>query len=388
MGDVITRWWPVFATIAILPVANTAAVVFGEAIKAWLDRRIPDDLPLGAGAWIEGEAARLGYRDLRVIVTERSTNFFAPKRRIIHLDRDTYWKRDPLYWATAAHELGHARFAYEHPLASPLVDAIGVMRTILATFGLGLAFGNVMVAQPLIGNVAWSCLVVAFALRLLVLGEEAYASIYAFALVRRSGAVTRRRMFAVAVTLVLAWSTYLSITLSYAVMLARWSVLERAIGGGWTPSGGVTPIGYGIAGIATAVFVGAVIVRLRGQGRLGLERAIANLVIVWLMWDCGHPWPATLAVVPFGAALLPIMMLPSLVVVSPLRWLMRNLTGAHQTDELARDRAGGSHAIRHGNRVFDELLTRDRRRLSPSARLTELRFMFVLPLVIAFWLTG
>jgi hypothetical protein len=388
LGDFITRWWPVFATIAILPVANTVTVVFAEAIKAWLDRRIPDDLPLGAGAWIEGEAARLGYRDLRVIVTERSTNFFAPKRRIIHLDSATYWKRDPLYWATAAHELGHARFAYEHPVASPLVDAIGVMRTILASFGIGLAFGNVMVAQPLIGNLAWSCLVVAFALRLLVLGEEAYASIYAFGLVRRSGAVTPRRMVAVAVALVLAWSTYLSITLSYAVMLARWSLLERAIGGGWTPSGGVTAIGYGIAGIATAVFVVATIVRLRGQRRLALERAIANLVIVWLMWDCGHPWPAALAVVPFGSVLSSVMTLPSLIVVIPLRWLMRSITGADQTAELLRDRAGGSVAIRRGNRVFDELLAGDRRRLSPSARLGELRFVFVLPLVIAFWLAS
>ena len=377
-----------FATIAILPVANTVTVVFGEAIKAWLDRRIPDDLPLGAGPWIEGEAARLGYRNLRVIVTERSTNFFAPKRRIIHLDSHTYWKRDPLYWATAAHELGHARFAYEHPLASPLIDAIGVMRAILASFGVGLAFGNVMVAQPLIGNLAWSCLVVAFALRLLVLVEEAYASVYAFVLLRRSGAVTSRRMVAVVVTLVLAWSTYLSITLSYAVMLARWSVLERAIGGGWTPSGGVTPIGFGIAGIATAVFVVTSVIRLCGHRRHLLERAIANLVLVWLMWDCGHPWPAALAVVPFGALLSSMMMLPSLVVVSPLRWLMRNLTGAHQTDELVRDRARGSSAIRDGNRVFDELLTGDRRRLSPAARLTELRFAFVLPLVIAFWLTS
>ena len=377
-----------FATLAILPIATTLSVAIADAVSKWLDRRIPDDLPQTAGAWIQQQIERLGYHWLRVIVTEHSRSWFAPKSKVIHLAADTYYKRDPLYWAVAAHELGHARFAFRHPVAARLINAMGVMSKFLATFGFGLAFGNVMVAVPMIDHLAFACLVVALALRAAILVEEAIASVFACAFVRDTGLVTPGPMRAVALSLALAWNTYFTHILGYAAMLSRWSVLGRAIGGGWTPSGGVTPIGYGVAGIATVVFVVALYVRYRGGRRLLLERTIANIAIVWLMWDCGHPWLAALAVVPFGTVLAWLASLPALALVMPLERLLRNLTGVHKTDELAHDRSRGGEAIKMGNRVLEALMTRDRKVLSLPERLAELDALLVLPLVILFWLTS
>ena len=377
-----------FATIAIFPIANTVAVTIADAIRAWLDRRIPDDLPLTAGAWIEREIARLGYISLRVIVTERSRNWFAPDRRVIHLAATTYCKRDPLYWGVAAHELGHARFAFLHPVLASLFNAILVMRSVLAMVGVGLAFGNVMVAVPMIGHVAFACLVVAVALHLVVLVEEAYASIFAYGLVRRSGVVPPRRMIAVAIVLMLAWNTYLTSVAAYVAMLSRWALVTRAIGGGWIPSAGVTALGYGVAGAATLALVVAVATRVAGHRRFALTRVIAHVAILWIMWDSGHPWATPLAVVPFAAFLGLLASLPSFAIVTPLGWLLRNVTGVHASDELAAERSRIGDAIKRGNRVYDELTTRDRRRLSLRERLAELDALLVLPLVILFWLTS
>lgn len=107
----VREWWSYFVLVSL---AGLLEAFVGEAYKRVRDRvdeRLPDDLDLGAGQWLE-ERIEAGNLPIRLLVdpnaTDDAIDAYIPNAKTIVLSAQCFDKRDPSYWAVAAHELGHA----------------------------------------------------------------------------------------------------------------------------------------------------------------------------------------------------------------------------------------------------------------------------------------
>ena len=367
---------------------NVLAHAWHGIVIGLLDRWIADDLPLTAGEWLEHQLRARGLDGrLRVVTSEARTNGYAPWERVIHLSETTYFKRDPLYWAIAAHELGHARFELDHPRAARAVRAKWP-RKLATAVGFGLLFGNILFARHDADRVAFACLAAALALSVLPLVEEAVASTYAFAALRASKALTRGHVASALVLLIAAFLTYATLFAGYAYLMTRWDEVERVTGDGRAPSGGLTLVGK-LAMIGWTLVFAVRLLAMLGRRRASLARVLtwfAAPSIVWLAWDAGrsggYQWCVLLAFVVFADWLVFFVMLPGTIVYVPLRALASRLGGGvDRTEALMTARAAGRVTVLEGNRWWKELK-------SPTTATDALvRFapLLALPLLVAFW---
>jgi hypothetical protein len=157
---ILVTWWPVCALLHVPRLAQLLAVAIALRTKATLDHQIPDELPMTAGEWLTGRLAEIGY-PIGTIVTDKPGNCYRPASRLIQLSEETHFKADPVYWATAAHELGHARLRTELPIIGWLRTTAIWAGTGLVATGIGLAFGRVLYGLPRAGEFAFGCFAVA-----------------------------------------------------------------------------------------------------------------------------------------------------------------------------------------------------------------------------------
>jgi Zn-dependent membrane protease YugP len=176
-------------------------------IKQRVDDAVPDHLPMGGGEWLRG----IVPADVRVLVgshADAHADAYMPGARVIILSREVYRKRDASFWAVAAHELGHA-YVYRsswivHALLSlgRIVVAVG---TALSTF---LIFANVLYARPDVDALAFALLHASLLGYVVVLIDEALASVIGALVLSRDARVNRRDMVGAITRLLAAFMTY------------------------------------------------------------------------------------------------------------------------------------------------------------------------------------
>jgi len=402
---ILQLWWPVLVLLHLPLLVNTIAVTVFRRISHGHDWELPDDLPQTAGEWLRDRGV---VRGLRVIVTddENDGDGFHPSHRVIQLSHVTHFKSDPVYWAIAAHELGHARFHAEHPLLGTLSRVAGWMKQVFLMIGGSVAIGNVLYARPRALEIAFALLAGSLILRTLELFEEAYASWLAYAELRRHAHLTPIHLRAVRRSLLGALGTYISLVVTGAFLLSQWSIVERITGTGRLGElGELTTLGWVIvivlcaSGLAYAAYH-LISVRLRADATSDMPRITETVVaLVWrlllilllvLVWniESSSTWATWViaAFVALGNLPVALLMVPLSIPAHRLaRAISRRFSGlGHEpSDELAASQETGKPLIADGKQALLEISEYQVNNPSGRQRAFDLLRLAYLPLIVA-----
>src|SRR5688500_17823114 len=231
MVQFFATWWPIVVLLALPTLVRR--IMSGVISRAFLrlDKSHPDDLPQTAGEWLADEVKRIGmdYK-IRTMVTDEkakfSTDAFHPLDNVIQLSADTHFKRDPMHWAIAAHELGHARFHHALPRFARFTVLARFVQRMTLWVACGLLVGNLAFALPHITNLALLLFSIVATLALVKLVDEMAASIFAMESLRKSPVYSWSHLRSARIMLTLAYSTYLVSFLSNALLLTQWHRVE------------------------------------------------------------------------------------------------------------------------------------------------------------------
>ena len=349
-------------------------------VKKRIDDNTPDDLPIGAGAWLEEYNAE-HYVGLRVYAGAPGTSHvdaYVPSANVITLSREVYVKNDPSFWAVAAHELGHALVYRSTPLVSvplQLGRVVIVSATSLATV---LIFANVLYARRDLDAIAFSLLYTSLGGYALLLVDEALATVVGLRILDRDPRIDRRGMIAACAALAAAYLTYVAGFAAQVLLIEQRGFViaqvERhrhfVVG---SPLGIVRWVALVVFGVALAIFALLALARsLRSRkdaspAELEKRRALAYVTetgrgllacaIVALVYDqparylpimCAagvlgsRLFVTTVSTVflrvasGIGGLLVTIVTLPFLIVIGVGRSKNRRETGATITSPLAR----------------------------------------------------
>lgn len=407
MLDILRTWWPVFALLYVPQLAQAFAIAFWKRTRSRLDHQIPDELPMTAGEWLAERLAQLGH-PFGAIVSDQRRNAYLPDDRLIQLSDEVHFKADPVYWATAAHELGHARLRARLPIIGTLRTAASWASYAGAAAGVGLTFGRVLYALPRAGELAFGCFAVAVAVRIFVLLDEALASILAYRELRASDAIDFVHLRAIRRALAAAFATYLVTFVAYALLLGCWPLIDALAGAHGAPARGLTRLGWTVAAIVSIVCIVKIIAQLMRMfaprevaGELprwgwivlgGAVRGSPILVLLWLTWDhradVAYAWCATLAFCASGRVWLGLVHLPFLIPHSFLTVFVQKLEGPglDRTSRYLRARQQGADLVRAGNQRLERIAARKHVHPPWMDRLTALAMLGYVPLLVAFWL--
>jgi Zn-dependent membrane protease YugP len=405
--DILVTWWPVFALLYVPHLAQALAIAFWKRTRSRLDHQIPDELPMTAGEWLAERLAQLGH-PFGAIVSDQPRNAYRPDDRLIQLSDEVHFKADPVYWATAAHELGHARLRAALPIIGYLRTAASWASFGGAAAGVGLTFGRVLYALPRAGELAFGCFAIAAGVRIFVLLDEALASILAYRELRASDAIDFVHLRAIRRALAAAFATYVVTFAVYALLLRCWPLIDALAGAHGAPTRGLTSLGWTVAAIVSLGCVVAIVAQLvrmfaprevagvLGRGRwwglVAIVRTSPMLVLLWLTWDhradVAYAWCATLAFCASGRAWLGILHLPFLLPHSFLAALVKRLEGRglDRTSRYLRARQEGAHLVRAGNQRLERIAERQHAQPAWPDRLAALARLGYVPLLVAFWL--
>ncbi len=376
-----------------------------------LDESHPDDMPLTAGEWLAREIDRLGLRRrVRTVVTDRgaklSLDAYHPFQGVIQLSAETHFKRDPMHWAIAAHELGHAQLHIAWPrLGRVTIAALFLKRTLIAT-AVALVIGNVAFALPHVTDAALVLFAACIALHGFVLGDELVASVYAMDLLRRTPGFGPSHVRSARRMLALAFSTYAVGFLARALLLTQWPlVVELTRDPMVPPLATLTTSGTVLAAALSIVLVVAALTRVlvklvKLPDRVLLVGAVAMLLarpalvaLLLLVWnthaDPGFAWWVMLALIPVQgyfvfALMLPMALLDVLVLDRLTRRWVVDIT--HRTTQLLRDYEAGRAQRRVGNLAIAELFEKAQTSPPLEHRLLQVLHLSYIPLLIAVWL--
>lgn len=301
-------------------------------IRKRVDDAIPDHLPIGGGEWLRDRAELEG---VRVLIGPRNhdTGSYIPSSNTIVISPDVDEKRDASFWATAAHELGHALF-YRSSIVIRFVFMLGrVVSMAGATVGTFLVFANVLYARADINALAFHCLEASLAGLLLVLVDEAVASLIAMRLLWRDERLDRRDIVGAITSLTAGYMTYVGFFVGQLIV-----VLQRDFVVGLverhrhftpaSPMGGVRLGAVAVLGVLLTVW--AIHGAIRGAKRdkafdveqvksaegsrtlHELGRGLLGIVVVWLVWDQPGAVVPIVSVVGLLGSRLPLEILASL----------------------------------------------------------------------------
>jgi Zn-dependent membrane protease YugP len=409
--DLLRTWWPVLLLVYLPSLVRTIMRVAITRSLRRLDESHPDDMPLTAGEWLAREIDQLRLRwRVRTVVTDddskRSFDAYYPFHGVIQLSAETHFKRDPMHWAIAAHELGHARFHITWPRVGRVtIAALYIKRTLIAT-AVALVLGNVAFALPHVTDVALVMLAVCVALHGFVLGDELIASLYAMEMLRATPGFGPSHVRSARRMLALAFSTYAIAFLSRALLLTQWPlVVELTRDAMVPPLAALTTLGTVLAAVLSLVLVVASLTRVLGEivrlpdrvMNIGVTAILltkpavcALLLLVWnTSADPTFVWCVMLALIPVQAYFVVALMLPlGLLDVFLLdRWAKKWVVDiTHRTAQLARDYEAGKAERKVGNRTIAELIERAQLLPPLEHRLLQVLHFSSLPLLIAFWL--
>jgi Zn-dependent membrane protease YugP len=409
--DLLRTWWPVLLLVYVPSLVRTVMRIAITRSLRRLDESHPDDMPLTAGEWLAREIDRLGLRwRVRTVVTDfdakLSMDAYYPFQGVIQLSPETHFKRDPMHWAIAAHELGHARFHIALPgLGRLTIAALFIKRTLVAA-AVALVIGNVAFALPHVTDAALVMFAACVVLHGFVLGDELIASVYAMDMLRATPGFGRSHMRSARRMLAIAFSTYAVGFLSRALLLAQWPLVVALTRDAMVPPlATLTTLGTVLAAALSAVLAVAALTRVLARFVRVPDRALtagvvamllakpalfALLLLVWnTQADPRFAGWVMLALLPvqsyFVLALMLPMILVDLLVLDRFRkkWVV-DIT--HRTAELLRDYNAGKAQRRVGNLAIAELLERAQTSPPLEHRVLQVLHLSYVPLLIAIWL--
>jgi Zn-dependent membrane protease YugP len=203
-------WSPFVALVLAGWLLRTTVERIYQAVKVRLDRWYFDDLPVGGGEWLEDQARDRGL-SLRVFAAgsnDKDIDAYYPSARTILLSQEVYYKCDPSFWAVAAHELGHAIVHARGVVVHGALLGARILSRSFTEIGTFLIFANVLYAVHEIDAVAFALLTASAWLFVLVLVDEAAASIIAIRILARDRRVRRRGLLFACIRLLAAFMTY------------------------------------------------------------------------------------------------------------------------------------------------------------------------------------
>ena len=380
MFELLLAYWPVLLLLYAPRLAQLVAVVLANRTKSALDHRIPDDLPETAGEWLDRELARLAI-GVEAVVTDKHEDAYRPLDKLIQLRDTTSFKADPVYWATAAHELGHAHNRVRYPLVGTLRSHAALLTIPLLAAGVAFLAGHVLYAIPLTGTVAFACFAAASALGVFVLVDEALASVYAYRALRANNAIDFGHLRAIRAVLVTSFATYFVTWASYALLLTQWSLLEtlaRPIA-----HAELTTLGWIFAAVLSAASVAALAVK---QGTLRWVPITLLVLLVWDVVDPAYTWCVLAALAASWRVWDRVAHLPAALPYGVMEVLLRRFEGrgVDKTAAYLVKRERGRRAVASGNRMIEHL--RERWRYSEWAQVSSFARFGYLPLLVAIWL--
>ena len=376
-----------------------------------LDESHPDDMPLTAGEWLARAIERLGLQGrVRTVVTDDdaklSLDAYHPFQGVIQLSAETHFKRDPMHWAIAAHELGHARFHIDWPrLGRATIAALFLKRTLIA-IAVALLIVNVAFALPHVTDLALVLFAACVTLHGFVLGDELAASMYAMDMLRATPGFGPSHVRSARRMLALAFSTYAIGFLSRALLLTQWPlVMELTRDAMVPPLATLTAFGTVLAVALSIVLAVAALTRVlvrffKLPDRVLMAGAVATLLVkpaliglLLLVWNT-HAGPGfagwvMLALLPVQSYFVLALMMPMIVVdlfaISRFakRWVV-DIT--HRTTQLLRDYEAGKALRKSGNLAIAELLEKAQTSPPLEHRLLQVLHISYVPLLIALWL--
>jgi Zn-dependent membrane protease YugP len=410
--DLLRTWWPLLLLVYVPTlVAKVTRVVFTRSLRR-LDKSHADDLPLTAGEWLATELERLGlHRRVRTMVTDQdaklSIDGYHPFQGVIQLSAETHFKRDPMHWAIAAHELGHARFHLSWPVLGRVMIAMLYVKHVAISLAVALVIGNVAFALPHVTNLALLLFVLGVVLHLFVLLDEIVASVLAMQSLRASPMFAWSHMRSARRLLTIAFSTYLVGFLARTLLLTQWPLVEQLTRDALVPPVmTLTTLGLVLAALLSVVLVisllAAILVRvvkppdwlLAINGGVTMLANLATFLLLLLVWNVGtsahHAYWVMLAVIPVqGLFVFPLMvpmtLLDNLVLDRFVKKWIVEIT--HRTSEFWRDHEAGSAQRKVGNVLIRDLLAKTQTSPPLERRVVQVLQLSFLPLLIAFWLS-
>lgn len=211
LTGLLRDWAPLIGLVALGLILRVVISSAYRLAKRRLDRAHPDDLPLHAGQWLEEEVERRGI-DVRVLVSstnEEGVDAFLPSAGSVLLSHQTYYKKDPSFWAVAAHELGHV-LTYRRASWVPVVlEGARIVGISAASVANAMILANIMFASAAINRLAFALASAGLVMFVVVLLDELAASIVAVGILRRDARVDARGMRGARAALAAAFMTYL-----------------------------------------------------------------------------------------------------------------------------------------------------------------------------------
>ncbi|MFK7931492.1 MAG: zinc metallopeptidase [Myxococcota bacterium] len=402
------RW--LILLLAALPFLLTSAVstLFVVVHQAVSGRR-PDELPISTGEWVQDALHAQGLTDVQVGPTpafSAGMDAFWPNTKYIALKPKTLHRKDPVYWAIGAHELGHALHAKGAVSASvfPAARAMSLMSTQLLTAALVAAF---FTGSYWVLSVGLAIAALALFADVVILIDEGWASATALKLLREDGRLTPTQLGRATASLIAALGAYVAGFSGRCILLLLWLPATAPLDGPiWdTPE----PLGWPwlivLAALTLPMIKRAVRVVLRSVTPTLVERlsdlgprmmkenagdlagglgALAFVLVA--LTQPASIWRDLCLVLALAPALVPITALLGSFVLLPVRLLMHEVDRVGRKSDLLEagvipdDHAPPTRAM--GPPVLTLAMHND-----PSVARRSLEWMRVayLPLIVAVW---
>jgi Zn-dependent membrane protease YugP len=200
-----------------------------ELVHRWLDRYFPDSLPINTGRWVEEHIASLGLPGVRVLALPKdgSGDCYAPDSRVILLERRTYLKRDPTYWAVGAHEVSHAFLHWRMPVLAALLHAARRGARTLPAVAMTVLYANIFYGMRALSDAAFLIYAASIVLLGLVVLDELLTSVIALRWLRADRRLAGHHWGGALLILFSALLTYLAGLVGQIVLLARYETIAR-----------------------------------------------------------------------------------------------------------------------------------------------------------------
>jgi Zn-dependent membrane protease YugP len=244
-------WWMYLGFLSLQFFLAYGITIGWTWARIWLDRRHPDDLPLTTGQWTQARLAALGAGDVSVLEATARTgdvDAYMPSARVILLTKETYAKNDPSFWAVGAHEIGHA-LAYRGSAAFAAVQRTArLLRDAFINAAGIMMLANMWYRLPQVTTVAHGLFAAVLAFDVIVMVDEARASLVGRGLLRDDPHLTPSMRTTASLTLLAAFGTYFGAFVGRLILVLEWRIVSEAI----TRRGPYTP-GPLLSGTSLAV---------------------------------------------------------------------------------------------------------------------------------------